>query len=113
MGLDIKGEFADRTSSFLGRFDVENKVDMHEFDIVRDMVSRFNYEQKLRGSKFRLRVCKRGRAVYEKQKTKHVYSWCNSKGEVTYDYFGNTVGGVKNMKVFDAYLYKVGEYYVK
>jgi hypothetical protein len=58
------------------------------------------------GKPIKKRVIKRGRKAITKMKAVHpYYSWCNSKGPVSFDYFGNIVGGIKNAAEIDVYLY--------
>lgn len=95
------------TDSYVGTFSPDNEKDMQELQMVRDMVSRFNEWNKQRGDDYRWRVVIRGRKPYQKMKAVHPhYTFCNSKGDVSYDYFGNIVGGIKNASLYKAYIYR-------
>lgn len=90
--------------SFIGTFDRENPFDMAQLQMVKDMVSRFNQWNKERGDDYRWRVVLRGRKPYKKMKV--VHPWYSSKGDVSYDHFGNVVGGIKNAQILKAFIYK-------
>ena len=93
--------------AFVGTFDRESKDDMDQLRMVKEMVSRFNQWSRQSGSDYRWRVVLRGRKPYKKMKVKHpYYSWANSKGEVSYDTWGNVVGGIENARILKAFIYR-------
>lgn len=95
------------TDSFIGTFSRDSDDDMQDLEMVRHMVSRFNGWLKQSKIDKRYRVVIRGRKPYKKMKAVHPhYRFCNSKGEVSYDYFGNIVGGIKNASVLKAFIYE-------
>jgi hypothetical protein len=95
------------SDAFIGTFEVDSEKDMKELQMVKEMVSRFNSWLKESNVNKRYRVVIRGRKPYKKMKATHPhYSWCNSKGEVSYDYFGNIVGGIRNASVLKAFIYE-------
>jgi len=92
------------TDAYIGTFERDNQTDMEQLDMVKHMVSRFNSWLKESGSDYRYRVCVRGRKPYKKMKVNDVFY--KSKGEVSYNYFGNVVGGIENASVLKAYVYR-------
>lgn len=88
------------TDALIGTFERDNPNDMAQLQMVKDMVSRFNGWLKQSGSNQRYRVEMRGRKPYKKMKTP------TSKGEVSYNYWGNVVGGINNASVLKVFIYR-------
>jgi hypothetical protein len=92
------------TDSLIGTFERDNPADMEQLEMVKQMVFRFNSWLKQSGSDQRYRVCLRGRKPYKKMKVNEVFY--KSKGEVSYSYHGNIVGGIENASVLKAFIYR-------
>ena len=101
------------SESYVGRFDKENPEDMEQLEIVKQVVRWMNKDVKdllkydCGGTFKKWRLEYKGREVYKKMKTK------TSKGLVKYkpNGFGTLVGGMKNARVIDAYIYRRYSYY--
>ena len=101
------------SESYVGRFDKENPEDMAELEIVKQMIrwinkdvqEVLNYGTNRNFKKWRLEY--KGREPYKKMKTE------TSKGPVKYkpNGYGALVGGMKNARVIDAYIYRRYSYY--
>jgi len=103
MGIEVNN--TRYSKSFIGRFDPSNTKDMQEFEMLKAMVRYFNNSGHAKNP---LRVCKRGRKPIEKMMTPRGHYTPGSKRPVSYNYFGNIVGGIENASCFDVYLYKRG-----
>lgn len=95
-----------KSTSFIGRFDFRSPGDMAELEMVKNMVRTFNNFQKERGDGYRWRVCLRGRQPFKKMKVERGYYTPGSVGEVSYNYHGNIVGGIRNASCVDVYIYR-------
>lgn len=101
------------SESYVGRFDKENPEDMEQLEIVKQVVRWMNKDVQdvlnygTNGNFKKWRLEYKGREVYKKMKTK------TSKGLVKYkpNGFGTLVGGMKNARVIDAYIYRRYSYY--
>ena len=102
------------SESYVGRFDKENPEDMAELEIVKQMIRWINKDVQdvlvnysTNGSFKKWRLEYKGREPYKKMKTE------TSKGPVKYkpNGFGSLVGGMKNARVIDAYIYRRYSYY--
>lgn len=104
----------DRSPSYAGTFCVEDAADMLELEELKKMVSNWNKQLKSYGARdkygkpIQYRVCLRGRDPYKKMKAPA--HWLGiypaSKGDVKYDWAGNILGGLKNARKLDAYIYR-------
>jgi len=94
------------SNSFIGTFNFSNDEDMKELQLVKNMVRTFNRFNRERGSSYQWRVCLRGRKPYKKMKVDPVWHMPNPVGKVSYDQFGNIVGGIRNASCADVYIYR-------
>lgn len=96
----------------LGRFSVDSKEDMDLLAAIKAKVKSINEKYASEGltdkygNPLRVRVCLRGRRPKVKMLPKSHWIFGAPKNPVSYDYFGNIVGGIKNATIVDAYLYK-------
>ncbi len=73
---------------------------------IKERVKKMNADEKEFGSDLRYRVVLRGRRPFKKMIMNHPhYEWMNSPNPVSYDYFGNIVGGLENASEVDVYVY--------
>lgn len=73
---------------------------------IKERVKKMNADEKEVGSDLRYRVVLRGRRPFKKMIMNHPhYEWMNSPNPVSYDYFGNIVGGLENASEVDVYVY--------
>ena len=91
------------STSYIGTFQVGNPDDAVELDMVKSMVKWFN--QSIH-TKYKVRLCLRGRKPKTKMLYPGGYYQQKSKGPVSYNPSGNIMGGIKNATVLDAYIYK-------
>jgi hypothetical protein len=78
-----------------------------DLKIIKERVKKMNLDEKEAGSDLRYRVCLRGRRPFKKMIMSHPhYEWMNSPSSVSYDYFGNIVGGLENASEVDVYVYE-------
>ena len=95
-------------SSYLGRFDKENPEDMEEMKLVKKMVGFFNRDSSnvMGGTwsnrKYKWRIERKPRQVYKKHPSP------KTGKPITYipDYWGAVYGGMKNTRIYDAYIYR-------
>ena len=73
---------------------------------LRHRVKRINLVEKEAGSNTRYRLTLRGRRPFKKMISKPHWIFGASPNPVSYDYFGNIVGGLENASEVDAYIYK-------
>ena len=74
---------------------------------IKERVKQMNLDEKEVGSDLRYRVCLRGRRPFKKMIMNHPhYEWMNTANPVSYDYFGNIVGGLENASEVDVYVYE-------
>lgn len=74
---------------------------------IKERVKQMNLDEKEVGSDLRYRVCLRGRRPFKKMIKVHPhYEWMNTPNPVSYDYFGNIVGGLENASEVDVYIYE-------
>jgi hypothetical protein len=88
-----------RSSSYRGTFNIEDKADRIAIRKLKHDVYAANTPGNAK------RVVLRGREPYEKMKVEEGYFTPASKGPVKYTYHGNLVGGIFNAKVVDVYVY--------
>ena len=88
------------STSYVCTLDVNSTVDMEKLAAIKATVSTINKDRSLQTKK---RVVIRGRKPVEKRE---VYRrWSNTFSEVSYDWAGNIVGGIKNATKIDVYIY--------
>lgn len=88
------------STSYVCTLDVNSAVDMEKLAAIKVAVFTINQDRSLKTKK---RVVVRGRQPIEKRE---VYRrWSNTFSEVSYDWAGNIVGGIKNATKFDVYIY--------
>lgn len=95
--------------SYLGTFVSGSKADINKYDEMVRTVALMN-KQKVwgclkNGEPIKMRLEKRGRKAITKMVVSKGWYTPGSKGPVSFDYFGNLVGGIKNAAEFDVYLY--------
>lgn len=105
---------SNRSSSYVGTFVTSDKSDMNKLSELRESVSMLNktdafgrykdYGARDNGT-IKKRVVVRGRKAITKMVSPRGYFIPGSKGPVQYSYHGNIVGGIKNAKEFDVYIY--------
>jgi len=105
---------SNRSSSYVGTFVASDKGDMNKLNELRESVSLLNKTDAfgryidyggLNNSTIKKRVVVRGRKAITKIVSPRGYFIPGSKGPVQYSYHGNIVGGIKNAKEFDVYIY--------
>lgn len=74
---------------------------------IKERVKQMNLDEKEVGSDLRYRVCLRGRRPFKKMiAPKPFWDFLpHSANPVSYDYFGNIVGGLENASEVDVYVY--------
>ena len=75
---------------------------------IKERVKKMNQDEKEAGSDLRYRVCLRGRRPFNKMVApKPFWNFLpHSPNPVSYDYFGNIVGGLENASEVDCYVYE-------
>lgn len=75
---------------------------------IKERVKKMNADEKEVGSELRYRVCLRGRRPFKKMiAPKPFWDFLpHSPNPVSYDYFGNIVGGLENASEVDVYVYE-------
>ena len=79
-----------------------------DLKIIKERVKKMNLDEKEAGSELRYRVCLRGRRPFKKMVApKPFWNFLpHSPNPVSYDYFGNIVGGLENASEVDVYVYE-------
>ena len=88
------------STSFVCTLDVNSIVDMEKLAAIKATVSTINHDCSIKTKK---RVVVRGRKPIEKREV-----YCrrtNTFNEISYDWAGNIVGGIKNATKIDVYIY--------
>jgi hypothetical protein len=102
-------------NSYLGTFVSAEKSDtdrVHEIIRTVTLMNKQNaWGYRKNGVPIQKRICKRGRKAITKMMAPKGYFTAGSKGPVTYDSFGNLMGGINNAAEFDVYLYDRSTYY--
>lgn len=96
------------SNAYIGTFDYGCADDMLSLENIKVMVRNMNRMLREDGRDYKFRVCLRGRKPVEK-KVINVMPWgtgMRDMREVSYDYFGNIVGGIANASCVDAYIYR-------
>ena len=96
------------SNSYVGTFNYECADDMLRLEDLKCMVRNMNRMLREDGRDYQFRVVLRGRKPAEKQviNTMPWGSGMRRMKEVSYDYFGNIVGGIANATRVDAYIYR-------
>lgn len=96
------------SDSYLGTFDYGCADDMLRLEELKNMVKNMNKMLREENVGKSFRVVLRGRKPVEKKEI-NTMPWgsglCRMR-TVSYDYFGNIVGGIANATRVDAYLYR-------
>lgn len=93
---------SNRSSSYIGTFVASDKDDMNKLSELRESVSLLN---KTNAFNYKKRVVVRGRKAITKMISEGGCYTPSSENPVQYSYHGNIVGGIKNAKEFDVYVY--------
>lgn len=96
------------SNAYIGTFNYGCADDMLSLENIKDMVRNMNRMLREDGRDYQFRVCLRGRRPVEK-KVINTMPWgtgLRREAEVSYDYFGNIVGGLANASAVDAYIYR-------
>lgn len=97
-----------RTStSYIGTFDPLCAGDIFEIENLKKAIKAVNETNKMMKNDQRFRVVLRGRKPIEKQVI-NTMPWgtgLRKESKVSYDYFGNIVGGIANASKYDVYVY--------
>jgi hypothetical protein len=95
------------SESYIATLKTLDKNFDEDLKIIKERVKKMNLDEKEVGSDLRYRVCLRGRRPFKKMIINdHYYEWMNSPNPVSYDYFGNIVGGLENASEVDVYVYE-------
>lgn len=95
------------SESYIATLKTLDKNFDEDLKIIKERVKKMNLDEKEVGSDLRYRVCLRGRRPFKKMIMNHPhYEWMNSPNPVSYDYFGNIVGGLENASEVDVYVYE-------
>ena len=95
------------SQSYIGTLKTLDKNFDETLRAFRLRVKGMNQDEKEAGSDLRYRLVLRGRRPFKKMITTHpYYKWMNSLNPVSYDYFGNIVGGIENASEVDCYVYE-------
>ena len=95
------------SESYIATLKTLDKNFDEDLKIIKERVKKMNLDEKEVGSDLRYRVCLRGRRPFKKMIMNHPhYEWMNSPNPVSYDYFGNIVGGLENASEVDVYIYE-------
>ena len=102
-------------NSYLGTFVSAEKSDTDKVAEIIRTVTLMNKQNawgyNKNGTPIKKRICKRGRKAITKMVAPRGHFTPGSKGPVTYDSFGNLMGGINNAAEFDVYLYDRSTYY--
>ena len=91
-----------RTStSYVTTLDVNSACDMEELVLIKNLVKAINARNPYK----KQRVVLRGRKPEVKMQVPDGWIHKGSRGPVSYNYFGNIVGGIKNATKIDVYVY--------
>jgi hypothetical protein len=106
MGISVKNT-GRKSDSYVGTFSIECADDMLQLEELKAMVRNMNTMLKDSGfGQYQYRVCLRGRKPIKKEVCPPGYYTPGSRGPVSYNYFGNIVGGIANASKYDAYIYR-------
>ena len=94
------------SESFIGTFKTLDKNFDGDIESLRLRVKGMNADEKEAGSDLRYRLVLRGRRPFKKMISKPHWIFGASSNPVSYDYFGNIVGGLENASEVDAYIYE-------
>lgn len=95
------------SESYIGTFKTLDKNFDGDIESIRLRVKGMNADEKEAGSDLRYRMVLRGRRPFKKMIKVHPhYEWMNTPNPVSYDYFGNIVGGLENASEVDVYVYE-------
>ena len=95
------------SESYIATLKTLDKNFDEDLKIIKERVKKMNLDEKEAGSDLRYRVCLRGRRPFKKMIMTHPhYEWMNTPNPVSYDYFGNIVGGLENASEVDVYVYE-------
>lgn len=94
------------SESFIGTFKTLDKNFDGDILSLRLRVKGMNADEKEAGSNLRYRLILRGRRPFKKMIAKPHWIFGASPNPVSYDYFGNIVGGLENASEVDAYIYE-------
>ena len=95
------------SQSYIGTLKTLDKNFDETLRAFRLRVKGMNQDEKEAGSDLRYRLVLRGRRPFKKMIITHPhYKWMNSPNPVSYDYFGNIVGGLENASEVDCYVYE-------
>lgn len=96
------------SNSYIGTFNYKCADDMLNLENIKSMVKGMNAMLKKDGYDYSFRVCLRGRKPVKKKliNTMPWRSGLRRESKVSYDYFGNIVGGIANASAVDAYIYR-------
>lgn len=97
------------SESFIGTFKTLDKNFDGDILSLRLRVKGMNADEKEAGSDLRYRLVLRGRRPFKKMILDRASTWGwipVSRNPVSYDYFGNIVGGLENASEVDAYIYE-------
>jgi hypothetical protein len=96
------------SESYIATLKTLDKNFDEDLKIIKERVKKMNLDEKEVGSDLRYRVCLRGRRPFKKMVAPKPY-WNflpHSPNPVSYDYFGNIVGGLENASEVDVYVYE-------
>jgi len=96
------------SESYIATLKTLDKNFDEDLKIIKERVKKMNLDEKEAGSDLRYRVCLRGRRPFKKMVAPKPY-WSflpHSPNPVSYDYFGNIVGGLENASEVDVYVYE-------
>ena len=95
------------SQSYIGTLKTLDKNFDETLRAFRLRVKGMNQDEKEAGSDLRYRLVLRGRRPFKKMIMTHPhYEWMNTPNPVSYDYFGNIVGGLENASEVDCYVYE-------
>jgi len=96
------------SESYIATLKTLDKNFDEDLKIIKERVKKMNLDEKEAGSDLRYRVCLRGRRPFKKMVAPKPF-WDflpYSPNPVSYDYFGNIVGGLENASEVDVYVYE-------
>mgnify|MGYP000687011278 FL=1 len=96
------------SESYIATLKTLDKNFDEDLKIIKERVKKMNLDEKEAGSDLRYRVCLRGRRPFKKMiAPKPFWDFLpHSPNPVSYDYFGNIVGGLENASEVDVYVYE-------
>ena len=96
------------SESYIATLKTLDKNFDEDLKIIKERVKKMNLDEKEAGSELRYRVCLRGRRPFKKMiAPKPFWDFLpHSPNPVSYDYFGNIVGGLENASEVDVYVYE-------